>query len=252
MCDQKVNIQFIIQQKNHTNSFLISMASMVQCVLISGLVLLTFHFATSDSNPCSNYKSINQAKRSPEHILARGEKAICDNKLVPGWYRFTNAEQAQIPTTKPGIHHCGTLAPIWIQGKHPMKTGEEVEAIACANINNRIKGCMYSRHVRVKNCGNYYVYHLQPTEGRCMAYCAGKSAVILTVHKMLSIIYWQNVYTSVKRRWTHTFLTVVSDLFILGSLRRYIIDIGEILIVDWFIRIYAIDDDISSHYICVW
>lgn len=151
------------------------MASVVQCVFVSGFVLLTFHVASSISNPCADYKVINDARRSPTYVLARGEKAICDNKLVEGWYRFINAKQAQIPTIRPGRRHCGSLAPIWINGKHPTLPGEELKVIACANLDNSLKGCMYSRYIRVKSCGDYYVYKLQPTKHRCMAYCAGKS-----------------------------------------------------------------------------
>ncbi|KAK3755691.1 hypothetical protein QZH41_008932 [Actinostola sp. cb2023] len=144
----------------------------VRCVLVSGFLLAIFKFVTSNGNPCTDYKSLNEPRRSPEYTLARGEKAISDNNIIPGWYRFTNVERAQIPTAKPEINHCGTVAPIWIKGKHPTTKGDVAEAIACTNVNNRLKGCMFRRQIVVKNCGDYYVYYLHPSNGRGMAYCA--------------------------------------------------------------------------------
>lgn len=184
------------------------MASTWPYVLASGLILLVFQFVNSMASPCTDYIPINEPKRSNRHILAKGEKAICDSQLAPGWYRFTMARQAQMPTTEPENRHCSTLAPMWIvKGTHPDTEGEEVQAVACAKIDSGIKRCMYPRHVLIKNCGNYYVYYLQPTPNRCMAYCAGK----LSITKVRAFSYW-NISLSLTECLLHTYISRKSSM----------------------------------------
>lgn len=153
---------------------MVSMAgvrSSVVLVLCTFLWMLPSFHCTTD--PCTDYKSINDPYRSSKYKLKAGERALCDNLLAPGWYRFANKVGGKIPTTKPEPYHCGTVAPIWMKGTHPTTKGEETFALACTNINNRLGGCMLPKPMSVKNCGEFFVYNLQPSGGCAMAYCAG-------------------------------------------------------------------------------
>lgn len=79
-----------------------------------------------------------------------------------------------MPTSVVNPRHCGTIAPIWLQGTHP-KNDAKVTVKACVNFFNINGGCAQSFNVDIKDCGgNFYVYYLGPTYSCALAYCAGK------------------------------------------------------------------------------
>lgn len=71
-------------------------------------------------------------------------------------------------------NHCGTHAPIWLNGKYPQTKGDKVDLQACINLFDLNGGCFDSFDIGVKNRGNYFVYYLQPLFYCAVAYCAGK------------------------------------------------------------------------------
>lgn len=140
-------------------------------VLHLAAFLLTFNTVYTD--PCSNNKAINDPYRSAAYRRGTFEIAICDNLLLPGWYRFTSIVGGQMPTTKPEPHFCGTIAPIWMRGRHPATQGQVLNVTACINYYNRDNGCKFRMIISVKNCGSFFVYKLKASRGCSMAYCAG-------------------------------------------------------------------------------
>ena len=78
-----------------------------------------------------------------------------------GYYRLMEPAGTQLPEYAPGIFHCGALYTGWLNGKHPDRSGEEVERTVCVDRDRgNERDCFGMKDIRVTNCKGYYVYFL--------------------------------------------------------------------------------------------
>ncbi|XP_009076575.1 PREDICTED: oncoprotein-induced transcript 3 protein [Acanthisitta chloris] len=81
------------------------------------------------------------------------------------WYRFTGMAGDAMPTFCIPENHCGTHAPIWLNGSHPRPADGIVPRQAWASFS-------WNPPIHVKACpGGYYVYHLTRPSVCFHAYC---------------------------------------------------------------------------------
>jgi len=129
---------------------------------------------TQDCGDCcsfTTYTAINEPRRSKKAVWNVGEEPFCDRSLLRGWYRFTSYTGGEIPEERVPENHCGTHAPIWLNGIHPENEGENVVRQACVHFLGN--GCWDRFDINITNCGDYFVYYLRPPLYCAIAYCAG-------------------------------------------------------------------------------
>ena len=161
--------------------------------IVTLAILLAFERSAGIScNGCCSdnvYTKLNNPRRSINSIWKYGQQPLCDRNLPWGWYRFTSYVGGQMPSSLVRPNHCGTVAPIWIKGKHPSVKDGAATRKACINFFGWRNGCAQSFNITIRNCSSFYVYFLRPTYSCALAYCAGKIFVILLLFGVFTVVY---------------------------------------------------------------
>jgi fibrillin 1 len=141
------------------------------------LFLILYHAQKVRGKFCDEveYTLINEIRRSTAYKSM--SPYICDRGFIEDdkWYRFDSAAGNTMPTHNPGIRFCGAYVPIWLNGEHPTKENEEIDAKACAAVPFiPPTGCGISYNIKVVKCpGDFYLYRLKEPRQCSLAYCAG-------------------------------------------------------------------------------
>ncbi|MCK6573847.1 hypothetical protein L6V77_22440 [Myxococcota bacterium] len=115
---------------------------------------------------CQQYATLSEADRN---VAFNDEMIRCDNQLPAGWYRFGGEAGTRMPTTPPPELSCGTHAPGWMVGEYPGVAEGAVGRQVCFNWAG--DQCQWSQEIQVRNCGEYYVFNLAPTEVCSLRFC---------------------------------------------------------------------------------
>ena len=131
---------------------------------------------------CNDYKILNEAKRNHQFKTPEGnwwsDRTTCSNTNSQWhgefWYRFLSPAGTRIAEEAPGIEYCGTYYTGWMQGSHPTSLGETVTRTVCFQdrFQSYYNYCGWSSEIKVRNCGQYFLYRLVDTPGCTQGYCA--------------------------------------------------------------------------------
>jgi hypothetical protein len=118
-------------------------------------------------NECQQYATLSEADRNVDVV---NQVVNCDNGLAAGWYRFAGEAGTHMPNSPPPEFACGTHAPGWMVGEYPVVAEGAVDRQVCFNwAGNQ---CQWSQQIQVRNCGEFYVFNLAPTEFCSLRFCA--------------------------------------------------------------------------------
>ena len=127
---------------------------------------------------CNDYNVLNDSTRKTTFYSDESKDWTCDNtqkasRLSPdwkgeGWYRVVGPAGTKLADTPLEIYHCGTIGARYVQGSHPTKIGEIITTKACYK-HDRI--CERPQDVKIRNCGEYFLYYLPETQSCWQGYC---------------------------------------------------------------------------------
>ncbi|XP_066023636.1 uromodulin-like [Pocillopora verrucosa] len=109
-----------------------------------------------EADGCYNYSTLNDSDRKSDRPSPTA--SLCDNLLVEGWYRFEGAAGTKMPTMPVPEYRCGADFSGWLNGAEPTVVDGDVNRQVC--FTRRANTCEYSKQIKMKNCGSYFIYKL--------------------------------------------------------------------------------------------
>ena len=127
---------------------------------------------------CTDYKILNETERNYKFKTpsrswwcdTTGDRKKSAQWHGDAWYRFLPPAGTRILEEAPGYQYCGTYGSGWMQGSHPTSLGETVTRTVCfQSLNNT---CSWQSEIKVRNCGQIFLYRLVDTSNCHLGYCA--------------------------------------------------------------------------------
>lgn len=144
-----------------------------------------FFFAFTASVKCSNYLILNTADRLVNYS-ATADK--CDDTLdFNRWYRITGAAGTQLPEKQVPFRRCGARYPGWMEGVHPTVEDGVVSRNVCFVLGST--KCRWRLKIKVKNCGEFFVYKLAAPVYCDQRYCGYDGKGFRYIH-----LFWASFF----------------------------------------------------------
>ena len=110
----------------------------------------------------------------------------CDDMSSIAWYRMMGRAGDQIPEKCVPMNHCGTRAPGWLNGKHPTVKDGVVTRQVCYNWNDNC--CNWKNDIKIRNCGDFYVYQLPKPPSCSLRYCGNGRCLLIPIPISLKVV----------------------------------------------------------------
>ncbi|XP_033097220.1 oncoprotein-induced transcript 3 protein-like [Anneissia japonica] len=100
------------------------------------------------------------------------------------WYQFTGNGGNKMPTTCVVADRCGVHSPIWMNGSHPSVDNGIVTKQVCKSLSTDgvTNCCEWSSNIRVKHCGEYFIYSLPKLNACGSGFCAGNTSLLSLIN----------------------------------------------------------------------
>ena len=136
-------------------------------ILFLIVILKKNHFSVAQ---CISYTLLNESDRTTSSYGSYGT-GKCDSGLSTKWYRLSARAGATMPESCVPMYLCGTYVTGWLNGKHPTVREGVVSRQVCFNLWHDC--CYWSRNIRIRNCGGFYLYELKAAPYCPARYCGG-------------------------------------------------------------------------------
>jgi len=124
---------------------------------------------------CRKYKILSDDSRF--HGFKSTNEERCDSHLN-GWYRFMYNAGNRLLDSCPALSNgtlfqCGAELQGWLNGIHPEENEREINRTVCFSRSGNCT-CIYEKTIKVRNCGQYYVYLLNGVPACNQRYCGAR------------------------------------------------------------------------------
>ena len=139
---------------------------MIRLLYVLKLIFLYF----SAPRECFGYNILSDAWRNSSNGAAKAFH--CDQNLPDVWYRFAPPAGVRIATSCISPNHCGTRAPVWMNGTHPTASEGKVTRDVCGSWTTG-GCCQFKNTIQVRLCpGLFYIYKFGQLPHCSLAFCA--------------------------------------------------------------------------------
>ena len=128
----------------------------------------------------------------------RCDQRAPDNIVDGKWHRLIGNSGTKIPETCVPMRRCGTHAPGWLNGTHPQLQEGQVNRKVCYHWSSRC--CNWQNNIKVRSCGDFYVYNLIKPPNCWLRYCGDNNAGMCKILTQFS--YYHSFCFSILFCWS--------------------------------------------------